>query len=97
MTHEDWEYLAGKIWNDKFIADHARWLELYQERWAIFGIVWKWATKQEWWVKFITYALNHEADPIDGIKVSDFCTQLVEPTRFPVLVVDFLREKGEKE
>ena len=61
------------------------------------GEVWKWATKQEWWEEFITYALNHEADPIDGIKVHDFCAWLVDPTRFLKLVTDFLREqeKGE--
>lgn len=87
MSEEDWEYLLNQM------DDNSDWLLIGE--WERFGIVWKWATKQEWWVKFITYALNHEADPIDGIKVSDFCTQLVEPTRFPELIVDFLREKGE--
>lgn len=91
MTQENWGYLAKKMWGPIGLSDEF----FSQGEWELFGIVWKWATKQEWWVKFITYALNHEADPIDGIKVSDFCTQLVEPTRFPELIVDFLQEKGE--
>lgn len=91
MTQEDWVWLTRKMWGDVSLNEFWPWGE-----WEKFGVVWEWAAKQEWWVKFITYALNHEADPIDEIKVSDFCTQLVDPTRFLKLVTDFLREREGK-
>jgi hypothetical protein len=97
MTEEDFRYLYRHL-----DATHKRKLTRLGAKGdhyfqLTFWIVWKWATKQEWWEEFITYALNHEADPRDGIKVSDFCTQLVDPTRFPKLIVDFLRERQKGE
>lgn len=45
--------------------------------WADFGAVWEWAQKQGWWRLFV---------------VLNMCADIVDPLRFPQLVVDFLKE-----
>jgi hypothetical protein len=41
MSEEDWEYLLNQM------DDNSDWLLIGE--WERFGLVWEWATKQEWW------------------------------------------------
>lgn len=65
----------------------------------IFWIVWEWATKQEWWDKFLFLSRVNMDDILEkegAQPVSHSCMGLVNSTRFPKLIKDFLRE-GEGE
>lgn len=51
--------------------------------WISFGIIWEWAKKQEWWDKFTD--LHYHCCRVD--------LDLIDPIRFPELVVQFLKER----
>lgn len=65
----------------------------------IFWIVWEWATKQEWWDKFVAQNGDYQLDePAAGLKECGWVdTYIIDPTRFPKLITDFLRERQKGE
>ena len=90
MKEDDIKYLAHAIFGDGEV-----WPQVLKQRdaWNFFGLVWGWATKQEWWLEWVSHfdADSHN-DAFDMIDVS-----LINPYRFPELVVDFLREREKGE
>jgi hypothetical protein len=82
------------MWGDVSLNEFWPWGE-----WERFGVVWEWATKQEWWDKFLFLSRVNMDDILEkegAQPVSHSCMGLVNSTRFPKLIKDFLRE-GEGE
>ena len=70
------------------------------DNWEEFGELWNWATKQEWWDKFLFFSRINMDDILDSEgaePVSHSCMGLVNPTRFPKLITDFMREREKGE
>jgi hypothetical protein len=99
MTQEDWVYLSKKMFGDNELtevrADYLR----FQHPWITLGEVWNWATKQEWWPKFVAQNGDYQLDePAAGLKECGWVdTYIIDPTRFPKLITDFLREREKGE
>lgn len=59
--------------------------------WEDFGWLWEKCREKEWWSEF----LESVQDGLETIWCIEIATQLVDKDRFPKLVYDFLKEKGE--
>lgn len=66
--------------------------------WTDFGAVWEWATGQEWFESFLLW--GHDKWIFDETALEATYTGqlhwLIDLTRFPALVVEFLRERTGK-
>ena len=54
--------------------------------WTGFGLLWEWATKQEWWNHF----MNDQSGKMVCFEVS---YHLINPTNFANAIYEFLKEK----
>jgi hypothetical protein len=89
MTQEDWDYLARKMYDADDPIYHAYALRLMSP-WRSFGIVWEWASSKEWWNRFLMWSGFY---PQDGHEDDEWLQDTINPTRFPKLITDFLRER----
>ena len=66
--------------------------------WEEFGLVWEWSQTQKWWPKFVSQNGDYQFDePAAGLKECGWVdTYIIDPTRFPKLITDFLREREGK-
>lgn len=85
LSWDDLNYLLVKVGGTIGIYT---WREMSE--WERLGMIWTWAAKQEWWREFMMeYWFNRSRElPI---------TDIINPVRFPELVVDFLREREKEE
>ena len=72
------EAMGGECWNENSPCKNRTFTT-----WDDFGAVWEWAKKQEWWDKFTD--LHYHCCRVD--------LDLIDPIRFPELVVQFLKER----
>jgi len=58
--------------------------------WEVFGKLWEWAIKQEWWTDFCTMSLN-EGEYFGGYRLPIVMQRLINPDRFADAVYKFLK------
>ncbi|MHA2065551.1 MAG: hypothetical protein ACXABY_14345 [Candidatus Thorarchaeota archaeon] len=63
---------------------------LYLKTWDLFGAVWEWATKQEWWVKFVKHYDFNYTYAATYMRLVRLTRELITPTRFLNALEDFL-------
>lgn len=66
--------------------------------WTMFGMVWEWARKQEWWIQFVHEDLYDYDSPKGNCCCGqkDFDFNLIHPERFGNALYQFLKSKEGK-
>lgn len=76
---------------NKFLAELVGWKITkfkYAPRWVRFGVLWEWATKQEWWIEDFLNACWGSR-----IHAREDLLDLINPDRFADALFDFLKRR----
>lgn len=61
--------------------------------WGAFGIVWEWATKQEWWNYFQDMVVG-DTDVYENGEFTEYIDiNLINPTNFAKAIYEYLKER----
>ena len=90
MSNEDINKYLTEAMGKEYGKDF-QWL-IDNRSWWWFGLLWEWATKQEWWYLFFDDILHEDTMPHLVGGCYQLKQDLINPTNFAKAIYEFLKE-----